>query len=132
MEQLRTALNSASDDDSAKGAPISDSDEAEDSDEESLSEDVSDWLIFGRDFIPESTGEEPETAEVTDVSMCSNDVVSFDGLHWENVTEIKQLPSNKMEPTSTKIKDGYHHLFTSPIDSMFAVLPYSFWELMSY
>ncbi len=95
-----------------------------------MGEDVSDWLIFGREIQPDSTA---EVTEVFDESLGSiDDTIPFNGLHWENATQINQPPVNKMEHTHTNVKDGYHHLFSSPTDSMFALLPYSFWELMAY
>ena len=130
LEQLRSALNTASDDDSIGEAPISDSDECEESEDESLCDDVTEWLIFG----PESTIDTSvaEVAEVTDESIASVDGCSFDGLHWEHGTEIHEEPVDKMRETTTKIKEGYSHLFQTPIDATFAILPYSFWELMCH
>jgi hypothetical protein len=60
----------------------------------------------------------------------SQTVPSFDGLHWENGTEITQPPQGKMMSTATKLRESHSHLFSTPIDSMFAMLPYTFWELM--
>jgi hypothetical protein len=46
LEELRTALNNASDDDSIGGAPDSDAEEEIDSDNESESNDITEWLIL--------------------------------------------------------------------------------------
>jgi hypothetical protein len=35
-----------------------------------------------------------------------------------------------MQPA--KIKEGYAHLFSMPIDALFALIPYSFWDLMAF
>ncbi len=35
-----------------------------------------------------------------------------------------------MDEQPTLLKDEYKHLFKTPIDAMFAVMPYAFWELM--
>lgn len=98
-EQLRSSLNNSTDDDNIDTAPISDSNEAEESQDESLGEDISEWLIFRHEVMPESNA---EVMEITGVSMYSNDVLPFDGLHWESVTQINELHSNKMEHTPTK------------------------------
>jgi hypothetical protein len=45
--------------------------------------------------------------------------------------QLPNMPSNKMSPCSTSIKEGYLHLYTSAIDSTFSMLPYAFWELMA-
>jgi hypothetical protein len=45
-----------------------------------MGEDVSDWLIFGREIQPDSTA---EVTEVFDESLGSNDdTIPFNGLHW--------------------------------------------------
>ncbi len=56
-------------------------------------------LFFRHEVLPESNA---EVMEITGVSMYSNDVLPFDGLHWESVTQINELHSNKMEHTPTK------------------------------
>jgi hypothetical protein len=40
-----------------------------------------------------------------------------------------QLPEGKMEKKNTSIKDDYRHLFTTTIDSIFAMLPVVFLEV---
>ncbi len=127
LEQLRSALNTASDDDSIGEAPISDSDECEESEDDSVCDDVIEWLIFGCECCIETS-----VAEVTDESTASVDVSSFDGLYWEHGTEILKEPMDKKRENTSKIKEGYSHLFQTPIDATFAILPYSFWELMCH
>jgi hypothetical protein len=69
------------------------------------------------------SGDEVNNASVLD---------PIDGLHWEVGTEITEAPADKREHMATKIKDDYKHLFNTPVDAMFALLPYIFWELMCY
>ena len=66
--------------------------------------------------------------EVYDASVLD----PIDGLHWEVGTEIKEALADKREHMATKIKDGYKHLFSTPVDAMFALLPYIFWQLICH
>jgi len=52
-------------------------------------------------------------------------------LHWENGREIEEEPAEKMEELPSSVKPQYAHLFREPIDAVFFVLPYIFWELMA-
>ncbi len=70
--------------------------------------------------------------DLIDDSTSDEQFPSFDGLTWEYGTKMHNLPPNKMKPSITTIKDGFFHCFASPIDAMFALMPYSFWELMVY
>jgi hypothetical protein len=51
-------------------------------------------------------------------------------LHWENGREREGEPVEKMEEIPSSVKPEYAHLFREPIDAVFAILPYIFWELM--
>ncbi len=66
-------------------------------------------------------------SELIDESSSDEPFASFDGLTRENGTGINNLPTNKMKPSNTTIKDSFLHVFTSPIITMFAMMPYSFW-----
>jgi hypothetical protein len=52
-------------------------------------------------------------------------------LHWENGREIEEEPAEKMKELPSSVKPEYAHLFCEPIDAVFAILPYIFWELMA-
>ncbi len=56
---------------------------------------------------------------------------SITGLHWEIGTELHDTPPDKMEYTPSAIKEEYKHVFCTPIDSLFAIMPYVFWDLMT-
>jgi hypothetical protein len=129
MEKFRDALNNASDDDSNAEAPLSDSGASFDSneDEEEHETNLTEWLIFGNAELPVITSndaaESVATPDLTVDSAPAVSLISCDGLHWENGTEICNPPSDKMPMQPAKIKDGYKHLFSTPIDAMFALIP---------
>ncbi len=102
--------------DSFGGAPSSDSDSTSNSSNQSLSREKDiDTVNITRDSDNES-----------DIDM-SDDVIS--ALHWENGSQLGQL-HYKMRPSSTTLKECYRHLFSTTIDSMLALLPYIFWEMI--
>jgi hypothetical protein len=53
-------------------------------------------------------------------------------LHWENGTNFDTEPTEKMAETPFTVKPEFQHLFGSPIDAVFAMLPYLFWEIMAF
>ena len=131
-EHMRSVLSTVPEEDGLMEAPKSESDQSDSSDAEKFDDKVSDWVIFG----PSQAGlghnndvedDSEEAAEASDPL-----VSSLDGLLWEHGVEMLDEPRDKMNPAPARILDEYKHLFTTPIDSMFAVLPYTFWELMAY
>jgi hypothetical protein len=52
------------------------------------------------------------------------------GLHWETTYEISDIPPQWKSAQGSSVKQEYKHLFQTPIDSMFALIPYMFWEIM--
>jgi hypothetical protein len=134
MEKYQLALNEISDEDGSMGAaPVSD----QSSDSKSGNNNFAEWLIFGQEELDPCVDdeildlfedEELCHEEARDVKMLE----PFDGLHWEIGTELNEGPQDKKQHTATKIKDGYKHLFTTPADAMFALMPSVFWELMCH
>ncbi len=108
------------------GAPSSESDKGDDSDSESVLDSLTEWLIFGHEDCLD------QRPEVTDESTITETATAFEGLHWETGTEITAPPPTKKDSMPTKIKEGFLHLFSTSINSMFAVFPYGFWELMVF
>jgi hypothetical protein len=158
MDQIRRSLEMGSDVDSFGAAPDSDSDrEVEVADNVEVADDVEaaaagadlsedgedslgipaddmfDWLVFGED--PNDTSAQPVVGDD------SNEMVAVEkepephnpnlvGLHWVVGSSINEPPHDKMDEQPASLKDEYKHLFKTPIDAMFAVMPYAFWELM--
>ncbi len=127
---LRQLLANYSDDDSFGAALGSSSDRLSEDDcsWSNLSicdeeDDLLEWMLFG-------TREEEVllTQELHDCDETS--FIQLHGLHWETDGTIKPQSCKVMNYRSSEVHDDYKHLFTSLIDSMFAVIPLVFWEVM--
>ncbi len=57
-------------------------------------------------------------------------IQNIKGLHWEFNGSIENKPHNKMLFTPTKLKPGSDRLFCTPIDSVMAIFPLPFWEVI--
>jgi hypothetical protein len=135
MEKYRLALNDISDDNSSMGAAPG-SNQSSDS-ESCISDNFAEWLIFGQENRDPCVDDELldwfENEELShEEAIEANVLEPFDCLHWEIGTEVNAGPDDKKQHMVTKIKDGYKHLFTTPVDAMFALMPYVFWELMCH
>jgi hypothetical protein len=87
-------------------------------------DDPIEWMLFGT--------REEEMSPTQELPDCDeNSFIQLQGLHWETDNTIKQRSSRVMNYKSSEVHDDYKHLFTSPIDSMFAVIPLVFWEVLS-
>jgi hypothetical protein len=134
MEKYWLAFNEISDEDTSMGAaPVSD----QNSDSESGNDNFGEWLIFGQqeldpciddEILDLFEDKEPSPDEAKDETMLE----PFDSFHWEIGTELNEGPQDKKQHMETKIKDGYKHHFITPVDAMFALMPYVFWELMCH
>jgi hypothetical protein len=125
-----TSLKNASDDDGYGSAPSSGSDvsacveQLEDGNRSTSEVDSSDEadnvmdVLFGNPF--SDTEEDDISAGVPSL------------LHWENGTSIDTEPEEKMAETSSTVKPEFQHLIGSPIDAVFAMLPYLLWEIMAF
>ena len=74
------------------------------------------------------------TKEILNVELNNNDSPIADTLGevtWENGTELQYVPLGKMDHKTSEVKEGYQHLFLTPIDSVFVTLPFFFWEITS-
>ncbi len=140
MNRIRESLEDVSDVDSYGAAPESGTESGEDEEEmkdeapledgksysDNTDEDSAtttpdgliDWLVFGKD-----------ANDMQEESQLDADPI-FSGLQWELGSSINEPPDNKMDDSPATMKEEYKHLFKSPIDSVFAVLPYAFWDLM--
>jgi hypothetical protein len=129
MEKYRLALNEISDEDSSLiGAPVSDNSSNSEEDESSK-DNFAEWLIFGQQELDPAVDNEllelfEDDESVPDEAKDGNFLEPFDGLHWEIGRGMNEPPQDKKEHTATKIKDGYKHLFSTPVDAMFALLPF--------
>jgi hypothetical protein len=85
------------------------------------------WYLFGNT----QRHTQPVTDDDDDVHVNVQDFATISGLHWENGTELTTKPTKLMEEKPTFLKRDYEHLFTTPVDSMFAVMPLVFWEIMA-
>ncbi len=120
---IREVLSDISEEESYGHAPSSD-DEA--SSVESSSDDEyeeSDWFICGNRTEPDVVSNEIGTIDTSPIKR------TIHGLMWENGAEVPNEPIRKMKQTKTTIKKDYQHLFSTPIDAMFATLPFVFWEI---
>jgi hypothetical protein len=87
-------------------------------------DDPLEWMLFGT--------REEEMSPAQELPDCDeNSFIQLQGLHWETDNTIKQRSSRVMNYKSSEVHDDYKHLFTSPIVSMFAVIPLVFWEVLS-
>jgi hypothetical protein len=50
-------------------------------------------------------------------------------LHWDTSAKISRSPDIKKPTRGCSVKEQYHYLFKSPIDSFFALIPSIFWEV---
>jgi hypothetical protein len=86
-------------------------------------DDPLEWMLFGT--------REEEMSPTQELPDCDeNSFIWLQGLHWETDNTIEQRSSRVMNYKSSEVHDDYKHLFTSPIDSMFAVIPLVFWEVL--
>jgi hypothetical protein len=108
-------------DEGLMAAPGSNSDEPTDAQLEETDEMSFEWLILGRDELGALHNIDAEETPVT-----------IDGLLWEHGTKILHKPPDKTEHAPAEIYDQYKHMFNTPIDAMFAMLPYTFWEVMAF
>jgi hypothetical protein len=111
-ERLRTALSTVMEDEGLMAAPGSDSDEPTNAQLEETDEMSFEWLILGRDELGALHNIDAEETPVT-----------IDGLLWEHGTKILHKPPDKTEHAPAEIYDQYKHMFNTPIDAMFAMLP---------
>jgi hypothetical protein len=111
-ECLRTALSTVMEDEGLMAAPGSDSDEPTNAQLEETDEMSFEWLILGRDELGALHNIDAEETPVT-----------IDGLLWEHGTKILHKPPDKTEHAPAEIYDQYKHMFNTPIDAMFAMLP---------
>jgi len=130
LRGVLTSLKNASDDDGYGSAPSIGSDvsacveQLEDGDGSTSEVDSSDEagnvmdLLFGNPF--SDTEEDDVSAGVPTL------------LHWENGTSIDTEPAKKMAETPSTVNPEFQHLFGSPIDAVFAMLPYLFREIMAF
>jgi len=130
LRGVLTRLKNASNDDGYGSAPSSGSDvsacveQLEDGDGSTSEVDSSDEagnvmdLLFGNPF--SDTEEDDVSAGVPTL------------LHWENGTSIDTEPAKKMAETPSTVNPEFQHLFGSPIDAVFAMLPYLFREIMAF
>jgi hypothetical protein len=105
------------------------SDQSSDSEVDATGNDNSaEWLIFGQqeldpciddELLDLFEDEEPSPDEAKDETMLE----PFEALHWETGTELNESPQDKKKHMATKIKDGYRHPFTTPVDAMFVLMP---------
>jgi hypothetical protein len=123
------ALSHILDGDGVMSAPSSDVDEESASDTDESDDMQSEWQIVGQDQLgmhPTDLSQEGDNSDSTEA------IPTFDGLLWEHGVEIIEEPLDMMEPTPATIPDQHKHLFATPVDAMFAVLPYTFWESMTF
>ncbi len=112
------------------GAPVSHySSDSEDDD--FTTDNFAEWLIFGQQELDPCVDDEllelfEDEESVPDETNECNVLEPFDGLHWEIGTEVNEVPQDKKRHMATKIQGGCKHLFSTPIDAMFALLPYVF------
>jgi len=119
-------------DEGLTAAPCRDSDEPSNSQMEESDEMSFEWRIFGRDDLRLTPNNNDNVDVDVDETNAEETFVTIDGLLWEHSTEILHKPPDKMEHAPAEIYDEFKHLFTTPIDTMFAVLPYTFWEVMAF
>jgi Transposase IS4 len=134
ITDVRAALGNISDEDSFGPAPDSETDSLPNCEPDSMNDTPSDeeeddmyWYLFGN--TQQQT--QPVTDDDDDVDVNVQDFATISGLHWENGTELTNKPTKLMEEKPTFLKRDYEHLFTTPVDSMFAVMPLVFWEIMA-
>ncbi len=59
-----------------------------------------------------------------------NDNTPINGLHWEFNGTISTIPSQKMTPRNTTVKQDSLTMFSTPISSMMTIFPLLFWEVI--
>jgi hypothetical protein len=122
---METVTCSIEHEDGCMAAPSSDTNESEHFGAD-LDETSSEWKILSREEL--GMPPTPESPELE----AAEPLPAVDGLMWEHGVEITDEPGDIMEPAPATVHEQHRHLFATPIDAMFAVLPNSFWELMAF
>jgi hypothetical protein len=117
-EYLEAELSEEScDDDSSNGTDLDDCEDIE-------------WLFLdGQDS---NLKKIQETNDVSDgeVEDYNRDGYTINGLHWESNGSIEKESDKKMPPRDTTIKPECQNFFKTPIDSVMAIFPIVFWEII--
>jgi len=151
-EVLRRAVSGLkcnfSDDECVGHAPLSDNESVQSIDDdnelsstmedehlEDDNDDFLEWMIFGKSneesnnmaFVDPDC-ENPSNSAINDVAA-EDQGGTIEGLHWDTSFKIDELPAGRKPTKGCSVKAQYQHLFNSPIDSFFAIIPYIFWEI---